>query len=434
LASGTVVFENRREFMPPTIPLSSIIPGAQLTVPRSVAPVTPTQVIWANSGYVDFVADCGADPTGVADIGGAGGPLDVAYGILQELNASNTCVTSCLYFPPGLYTMKTNPTNQSWSLNGIDSHLILQGLGDASVIAFDGVGATIHFPNLVVATVTVRDLSFYGSSTPTSPPYTPDCDYALYLDVAAFGTIERCSFQNLMCYDEAIYLTGNAILMLNVSVIDSAVSYSTGALTVIQDVYWFSAIQCRWHDVQSGLDNLPYGAKSFQNAGGYVLYKATNTICRFFSMRECHIDEAAQYELNLLGTSAFPIFRVQLNDVNFSPPCLSSPTQPIVTITYANWVEVDGYYMGDEHSGGYHQNVIADILHCESCDDVRVRNVFIVPEAQSTAIFADSGCGSLLLEGCQGITTNSSAQQTVTQQQGWSMPNAYAVTLPGATV
>src|SRR5271170_1688671 len=47
-------------------PIGPIVPGPQITVLRSVVPTTPTKTVWASSGYIDFVADCGGDPTGAS--------------------------------------------------------------------------------------------------------------------------------------------------------------------------------------------------------------------------------------------------------------------------------------------------------------------------------------------------------------------------------
>src|SRR5271157_5967329 len=92
--------------IPAVLPVGALIPGPQITVPRSVVPTTPASVVWASTGYIDFVADCGADPTGVADCGPA---LVLAGNLLTALAANPKLAATAarLFVPPGLYHVAT---------------------------------------------------------------------------------------------------------------------------------------------------------------------------------------------------------------------------------------------------------------------------------------------------------------------------------------
>src|SRR5208337_752311 len=89
-----------------SIAAGGITPGPQITTLRSVTPTTPTSVVWASTGYVDFVSDCGADPTGVVDCTAA---LNTAFSFLSALATDPRRAESTveLFVPPGLYRVHT---------------------------------------------------------------------------------------------------------------------------------------------------------------------------------------------------------------------------------------------------------------------------------------------------------------------------------------
>src|SRR5208337_2121511 len=125
-----------------SIAAGGITSGPQITTLRSVTPTTPTSVVWASTGYVDFVADCGADPTGVADCAHA---FDVAFGILSSLGSSPTTATAVrLFFPPGLYSLRSAPTIGTWNFQNKTTNLDVVGAGkDATIIQLNGVDLPI---------------------------------------------------------------------------------------------------------------------------------------------------------------------------------------------------------------------------------------------------------------------------------------------------
>jgi hypothetical protein len=91
---------------------------------------------------LDFVVDCGADPTGAVDCAAA---LNKAFAIFSALAANPKLPrqTAKLWIPPGLYTLRTTPTFWIFTSGSNLSKLIWQGAGDASILQLDMGGAGV---------------------------------------------------------------------------------------------------------------------------------------------------------------------------------------------------------------------------------------------------------------------------------------------------
>lgn len=161
---------------------ADITPGPQLTVLRSVVPTVPTKVVWASTGYIDFVADCGADPTGVIDCGAA---LARAF-VLLSATASNPDLaesTAVLFVPPGLYNIQTG-ANWNFPVGSVQRILIV-GCDDASIFQCNQVAGD---PFLIenASGCEIRNLTFVGTNSDQMG--VPDANNV----VIAFGTVDRC--------------------------------------------------------------------------------------------------------------------------------------------------------------------------------------------------------------------------------------------------
>jgi hypothetical protein len=412
----------------PPIPPSGIVPGPQFTVLRSVTPETPSTAAWVDSGYVDFVSDCGADPTGVADIASA---LDRAYTYLQELALTVCPLESRLFIPAGFYLLKSNPVNTTWSFNGISTRIIIEGTGDGSVIAFNG--GTIHFPNISVGSITIRDLAFYGNLNGTQP-LQADCDYVFSLNIQNLGVLERLSFVNIAATDQVIDIVAGQWAARDILIGNCGAMTGGTACFSVRAVYQFEADNCRLHDVAE-LNGLAITGKASQQNVCYLTYASDGQSCRFFRMTNCEIDELCLTGIKILGEPGFLVSRCELTNINVEPTTLGSPSDPILIAQNIRTLDINGYYVGDEASGGFDSNDTSLIASLSAVSDIRMKNVFVVPTASANTIEADDLCGSFSLEEFSpNIVLDSSALQNVQRPPGWSEPNAYQVILPAGSV
>ena len=146
--------------------------GAQITTLRSGPAPTPTGVQWASSGYIDFVTDCGADPTGVADCGPA---LATAYTLLKTLAANprlprSSCV---LFIPPGLFRVATD--TGVWDFLNLVSSLRIYGCQDASIFQMDQINGNV-FTVANLPEVYIQGITFVGK---TNDDVTADAHAAI---------------------------------------------------------------------------------------------------------------------------------------------------------------------------------------------------------------------------------------------------------------
>ena len=128
-------------------------------------------------GVIDFVLDCGADPTGVLDVGPA---FTTAMNKLQALATDpvQPLTTLSLYVPPGLYQFSNVATvGRTFNFTGKGSTLRIFGDGDASIfyINLQSAGALVaSIANM--NTMEIDHLAFIGSAPIAgAAPATPDC-------------------------------------------------------------------------------------------------------------------------------------------------------------------------------------------------------------------------------------------------------------------
>jgi hypothetical protein len=197
---------------PSIVPVGALVPGPQLTVPRSVKPTAPTSVVWASTGYVDFVADCGADPAGVADCAPA---FDRAFALLSAISATLPLIETAvrLFIPPGVYALRSGPVVNPWVFAGLATTVEVVGAGeDATIIQLFGFDP----PHIVDAECArVADLTFQG----TKLGATADCNQGLTVaSIAHVAVIERVRFFNVLGVECCVQLNATTAVMRDVNV------------------------------------------------------------------------------------------------------------------------------------------------------------------------------------------------------------------------
>jgi hypothetical protein len=252
----------------PLGPATMLTPGPQITTLRSVTPTTPTSVVWASTGYVDFVADCGADPTGVADCAPA---FDRAYALLSALAVAPQVETAArLFIPPGVYALRSDPLINPWifSVGATTTSIEIVGAGwDSTIIQLFGHDPP-HLAN--AECVRVADLTFQGTKRGAGS----DCNQGLTLaSIPHVAVIEHVRFFNVLGTTSCAQLeattavvrdvnfvccgtAGNGVLWLfncETSLVDSCNFEDVGSLNDVASAPLILNGNVAWITVQSNL-------------------------------------------------------------------------------------------------------------------------------------------------------------------------------------
>src|SRR5271165_87104 len=200
-------------------PVGALVPGPEFTVPRSVKPTTPTAVVWASTGYIDFVADCGADPTGATDCGAAITQMWALMLALSATSPSSTCVRC--FVPPGTYLVTTIPTPANFT--GKATAFEIFGVRDASIFLVGNADSIFNAQNQEIAYI--HDLSFRGTQA------APATDTAVCIATVSTAEtiIANVHFDWLLC-QQAVVREGGAIRLRDCIFSGCGVSDPTKAL------------------------------------------------------------------------------------------------------------------------------------------------------------------------------------------------------------
>jgi hypothetical protein len=374
--------------------------------------------------YIDFVQDCGADPTGVADCAPA---CDRAFALLSELVASgpatgNVTLSAVLKFPPGMYTLKTTPTIATWNLTSAGTELILEGCGDASVISFAGNGAFIHWPNIVVERFVARDFAVYGADN--SGGLTVDCDYCFGVSIVRLGNFERVHFVNVLAQDQVCFLTGGDWAWNDTSVEDCG-AVATACLFVT-GVTSFVARHFRFYDVGK-LNQLTISGKPVVTNARYFEWTPGGVQARTIRFENGFIDELCTNCVALLGTAALPLLHAVFEDCGMNPPTAGGS---IILVQHCANVDVSNYAVGEPLLGGFNPNSTSPILDLQSVNETYVVDASVVDAAKAVRILADASCGALEVDNpSDNIVVVSQAAATTVSPTGFVAPNDFHVAL-----
>jgi hypothetical protein len=374
-------------------------------VPATITQSAQLQI----TGTLNFVRDCGADPSGVADCGPA---LTAAGAILTALAAGNKLPSKTLrlFVPPGRYSVTTNPTPMNF--NGKGTAVEVYGVRDASIFECANTDSIINISNIPEAHI--HDLTFVG----TQAYPNPDTVVAVAVSCTHETIYERLHFDWLLCSNAVIRDTGayrmRDCLFTGCGTLDANKAVVWGNGTSLDDLenvkfidtpllngYGNPASKCAFanlvwyrHDDSSAL------------AGGGYNY--------LIKLKACWFDESVQRQVWVKGGPTTNIGRVSIDGCYVNPPALAGATSS-VRLENVDHADVNGLT-----NSGFNTAVAAATLELVSVAYARLRSIITNPSASSNFITADSGCTSVYVDDSVLTADNiqSSASRTVVTNNG----------------
>jgi hypothetical protein len=365
---------------------------------------------------IDFVSDCGADPSGVEDCAAA---FDRAFVLLSALSADTRVPnrSQTLFFPPGVYVLRSAPATPIWNFTGLGTSVTLQGSGDASIIQFEGFSG----PTIANAyRIYMRDLTCAGSVT--LPAFTIDCAECFQLNTTEVGAVERCKFFNLFVSSSCLQLSGQLWAVRDCVFSENACSAEA---TAFGAVLWAPAAQgveienCYFEDISRLNGYAPSYNKAAANriwfrfdglGAGSV---EQNTIVK---VKGCVFDEACTYAVFVKKQAAGArIHFVHVEGCYFNPPIhytgsFLGPTA-CVRVEGVDILDVDGMI-----DSGFTITAPGPALDLVDVQSTRVRGLLVNNAAQSDYVTADAACGRVRIEGSPSlIASNVQSKAAVTE-------------------
>lgn len=403
------------------VPASGITPGPALTVLRSVPALAVTKTAWANSGYVDFVADCGADPTGAADSAPA---FDVAYQILSQIANLIPKFSLTLFIPPGKYAINSNVVTSVWNFINLGTSLKIVGAGrDTSIIQLNG----FQLPTVAnVYEFDMLDLSITGIQV----PFALDAPLVMEISPSYIGTIQRCNFVMILTSDGVFNLLGGIWSIRDCAFSSCGATNSAKAVLYSSQIAGMNIDSCTFIDI-GVIDQYPLQNKTSTNRNWYrhddSLAVGSGYQTHGILIRNCVFDESCETCVYVKGGPTANITYLHLDGNAFNPPILGFKIG-CVHAENVELVRVEGLIdSGDPASDP--QTPVLDLVNVGTA---HVDKITVRAPAKSNYLQADAACGALIVSNSPNLVVNTSAKATTIRPAGWTEPNYYAVALQGA--
>ena len=348
---------------------------------------------------VDFVDDCGADPTGTNDITPA---LNLAYTLISTLGSvgnflqPNTLLPACsveLYIPPGLYKIASQPN--TWDMGSVGTSLRITGGGDATVLsAACGEEAVMwEFAN-VQGELSFSDFAVQGTTGLASS----DASYGFLItgNTTGFVTCTRLHF-DYFCPNNSCIATGAILGGLRVEQCRfTAVLASNGAIwtqaaasLVVRDCVFLNA----------GNLNGTVRTPTFAPDNTWIFAYSSAAIgsdlqTHDIDIENCLFDSIAAYCVSVNESTSDPIVaRARVTGCLHNPSTALNANAKAYSFSNVALVEIDGVI-----NSGYDTLSTAEFIDLAGVQTCRIRGVVINSSASSNKIVADSTSGYLLIE------------------------------------
>lgn len=366
------------------------VPTAALQYPRSN--LAGTEWVDASTGFIDFVSDCGADPTGVVDASAA---WNTAMQLLMQLALSSTVpkYSLTLFLPPGKYKLATN-FGLPYDFNGSSTSVRIVGSGqDSSFIEF---GAGINAPSLLnLYGFHLEALTFIGLESSPSP------DVAAGFAVSCFGPASMCNvrFANIISSTYVLIVQGQGWELSNVLFTNCATLGAFAGSTPTAGVAQSTARTLLLDNVQfddvGAVNGYSTANKTAVNQGPAWLHVGSGTLTsgdktRLVEARGCFFDEGNKGGLWVLGTAGapnLPVGLVRVIGCNFNPSALADG-RACLHCEIVDHVVVEGLL-----DTGFTAASVSPAVELVAVAFADVSGVEIDPAANSNSLVADAASG-----------------------------------------
>ena len=383
---------------------------------------------------VDFVQDCGADPTGAADVGPA---LDKAFAILSALNASVAYMpqqTGVLYLPPGKYLLSSTPTEWIFNQGTNVSKLIVEGDGDASVLMLAGGGGQVAWLIANIDWIDWRELAVLGGKNDS----TPDTGAGITLAPYQETYFRNVNFIGIYSTSYALKIPqGRRFVWDGGEMAGSGCSDPAGANLISNVPTTLEHFQT--FDLPI-LDGFPFAQTQKTIFGNvWILLDqsgATGTQEGSVTISDCLMDEGCFHTLIIKGPPAGKLNRVEIRNLQIDCPGNGLPVTPFsMHVEYVSRLIVENLTatIGAGSPGAY------PLLDLASVDHATVTVSKLDPSCTYTVLVADAACGIIeVYDSDPALTVQSHATRTVSHSMNntgevWISPTGNDTTGNGAS-
>jgi len=373
----------------PTIPAGvRVVLGMGVTFTGAAGTATHAALIAATGGPIDFVRDCGADPTGANDCAPA---LNTAYALLSSLaTAPATNGPLDLFIPPGFFKVASQPT--MWNLSGKGTSLRIRGAGDASILscAVGSANWMLAIEN-ISGQLSLEDFAVQGTSSTAGG----DCNYGIYLGGISMVNIRRVHFDWISATTAVVYSNGSALYCDSCLFSNAHTNSSSYGTVHCYQVPRLCLDQCYFVD-PADLNGQLHSSKANGNAVWVHLSDsiAVGAIGQLSEavFRGCLFDEGASASIVATGGPTANIERIRiehcfLNPMDFGTSCM--------TLTKVNLVEIDGLT-----NSGFNTGLTPNFLTLSYVRNAKLRGMIANPAAASNKVSADTNCGLVEFDSC----------------------------------
>jgi hypothetical protein len=388
------------------LPVGAIAPGPQISYLRSVPATAPTEVVWASSGVVDFIFDCGADPTGIADCSGA---LNTAFDLLKALAANPKFAETTveLFVPPGIYLV--TGFTAIWNFIGATTtRVAIRGCYDASIFALQQGLANDFLTVSNAFEFVCENLSFVGTSNVTAN-ITIDTDYLFNTSQQFISVFRNCRFLNLNLNGAIIECEDQICRIENCQFAQSAVAVPNSAMVITTAS--LDLVDCRFEDI-ARLNGFSFTSVKVSYNANYVnIVGAQQT---GHSIRRCFFDEGCQNSVVVTGDNNPPsnghgtVPRVTIEDCWFNQsthgqtdahmPPFYITTTAVIQATYVFRLVIKDTIINTATAiSGEPFALLSQVA------DTRIENVTFTTGTLSTWITADATCRLIRAEEIQPL-------------------------------
>jgi hypothetical protein len=364
----------------------------------------------ASRPSLDFIVDCGADPTNTSDCVPA---LNKAYSILSALavNPELPKQTCELLIPPGAYAILSNPTTWIFNPPNSPTRLIIRGYGDASILVCNvgSGGADVMLTISNVRYVDIRDLAVVGGQSNT---VTPDCDFCFNIQGGDSCEMSHCRILGVHATSAVIEMDMRRNILTRCDISGCLSDDATkGIILAFQTI---DMTDCQMQDLptlngwstsntQKGLTNATYLVANLAPSVPPAFPVINVSVNRCFFSSDC------KQAIIVNGDPTNKVPLVEFIDVSLSIPGSKTPGLPNVLITNADHVDVRGFYYTNTAGGAKFPALALESVGSALLD------LRLDPNTANTCnyVTADSACG--LVEFVGG-TQSVSLMQTLAAQ------------------
>lgn len=366
-------------------------------------------VAWARGFEVNFVTDCGADPTGIADCAPA---FDRAFALLSALAGSSHVKSGRLFIPRGQYNLLSAPL-VAWNFTGTASAISVYGDGmDSTIFLLNGFDLPA-IQNLYECEVS--DLTLFGAGNGA----TNDCTFGWAMEfIFKLATFRRIHCFNIKALNSALAIAVTQAVSRVSECVVTCCSSQTDLFgcVYIQGFTDTSVENSTFTDV-GNMNGIPQNGTKLAGNRTWLQIKSNSAFSGIYvqaAIRNCFFDENVKRNVYILGEVAAPIRNVIIENVLFNPPV--QPGQIVgIEIDHALAVTMNGVI----DTGLVHSSTVGAISLVD-VGETTIRGLNIDTTSPSRSVSADANCGYLELQASNvaDVDVLSSAALTTIKSNG----------------